>query len=115
MYNTEHHHVSLGLLTPADVHRGVAEARVAARATVLTAAYTAHPERFPAGLPRPPAPPGEVWINPPQSPLPFASAIGPAAVVVTACSRGCVRVACRRSLRVGGQERRWGAVQNPRR
>jgi putative transposase len=34
-YNTEHHHVGLGLLTPADVHHSLAEQRVAARATVL--------------------------------------------------------------------------------
>ena len=67
MYNTEHHHSGLGLLTPADVHHGLAEQRVAARATVLAAAYAAHPERFPAGLPHPPARPGEVWINPPKT------------------------------------------------
>jgi len=65
-YNTEHHHTGLGLLTPYDVHHGLAEQRVAARATVLATAYGAHPERFPAGLPRPPAPPTEVWINPPK-------------------------------------------------
>ena len=65
-YNTEHHHVGLGLLTPADVHHGQAEQRVAARATVLAAAYAAHPERFPAGAPQPRALPGEVWINPPK-------------------------------------------------
>ena len=34
---------------------------------MLTAAYAAHPERFPAGLPHPPAPPLEVWINPPKT------------------------------------------------
>jgi putative transposase len=62
-YNTEHHHSNLGLLTPADVHQGVAEQRVAARATVLTTASAAHPERFPAGRPHPPARPVEVWIN----------------------------------------------------
>jgi putative transposase len=66
-YNTEHHHSGLGLLTPADVHRGLAEQRVAARATVLTAAYAAHPERFPSGLPHPPPRPVEVWINPPKA------------------------------------------------
>ena len=66
-YNNEHHHSGLGLLTPADVHYGLAEQRVAARATVLTAAYAAHPERFPDGLPRPPARPVEVWINPPKT------------------------------------------------
>jgi putative transposase len=66
-YNTEHHHAGLGLLTPADVHHGVAAQRVAARATVLATAYAAHPERFPAGLPHPPAPPVEVWINRPKT------------------------------------------------
>ena len=34
---------------------------------VLTAAYAAHPERFPAGLPHPPTLPAEVWINPPKA------------------------------------------------
>ena len=58
---------ALGLLTPHDVHYGLAEQRVAARATVLTAAYAAHPERFPGGLPQPPARPTEVWINPPAT------------------------------------------------
>jgi len=65
-YNTEHHHVGLGLLTPADVHHGLAEQRVAARATVLATAYAAHPERFSAGPPAPTAMPTEVWINPPK-------------------------------------------------
>jgi putative transposase len=65
-YNTEHHHVGLGLLTPADVHHGRAEQRVAARATVLATAYAARPERFPAGPPAPAAMPTAVWINPPK-------------------------------------------------
>ena len=42
---------------PHDVHFGLAEQRVAARATVLAAAYAAHPERFPRGLPQPPGVP----------------------------------------------------------
>jgi putative transposase len=67
MYNTEHHHSGLGLLTPHDVHVGLAEQRVAARAIVLATAYAAHPERFPASLPHPPALPTEVWINPPTA------------------------------------------------
>src|SRR3990172_3518039 len=66
-YNTEHHPSRLGLLTPADVHHGLAAQRVAARATVLATAYATHPERFPAGLPHPPARPVEVWINPPKT------------------------------------------------
>jgi putative transposase len=66
-YNAEHHHVGLGLLTPADVHHGLAEQRVAARATVLATAYAAHPERFSGGLPQPPARPVEGWINRPKT------------------------------------------------
>src|SRR5437667_5040355 len=65
-YNTEHHHSGLGLLTPHDVHFGLAEQRVAERAGVLATAYAAHPERFPAGRPAPAAAPTEVWINPPK-------------------------------------------------
>jgi putative transposase len=66
-YNTEHHHAGLGLLTPADVHHGLAEQRVAARATV------------PHGLPHPPARRVEVWINPPKisAPVQTSSAIPP--------------------------------------
>jgi putative transposase len=66
-YNTEHRHSGLGLLTPRDVHHGLAAQRIAARATVLTAAYSAHPERFPGGLPQPRACPREVWINRPTT------------------------------------------------
>jgi putative transposase len=65
--NTEHRHGGLWLLTPYDVHYGLAEQRRAARATVLAAAYAAHPERFPRGVPQPAVCPSEVWINPPQS------------------------------------------------
>jgi putative transposase len=63
--NHEHHHWGLGLLTPAMVHDGQADTVLAARQTVLTAAYAAHPERFVGQPPRPLALPREVWINPP--------------------------------------------------
>ena len=66
-YNAEHRHSGLGLLTAHDVHYGLADQRIEARAGVLTAAYAAHPERFVAGVPRPPARPTEVWINPPPA------------------------------------------------
>jgi putative transposase len=66
-YNNEHHHGGLGMLTPHDVHFGLAEARLAQRADVLAAAYVSHPERFPLGLPRPQALPKEVWINKPST------------------------------------------------
>ena len=69
-YNTEHRHVGIGLLTPHDVHHGLAAGRVAARADVLATAFATHPERFPRGLPHPPALPTAVWINPPKSPSP---------------------------------------------
>ncbi len=64
-YNEEHHHAGLGLLTPHDVHHGLASKRIAARAAVLAAAYAAHPERFPRGAPKPQALPNAVWINDP--------------------------------------------------
>jgi len=66
-YNNEHHHSSLGLMTPADVHFGRAEERHAARSLVLEAAQLAHPERFVAGVPTPPALPTAAWINKPKS------------------------------------------------
>ena len=64
-YNDDHHHGALGLLTPRDVHHGLAEARLDDRAIVLSAAYDLHPERFPHGRPKPAIPPTEVWINKP--------------------------------------------------
>jgi hypothetical protein len=64
-YNTEHHHVGLGLFTPHDVHYGLAAAKRERRAEVLAAALTRHPERFPNGRPQPQALPTAVWINPP--------------------------------------------------
>jgi putative transposase len=75
-YNNEHRHSGLGLLTPHEVHHGLAESRVAGRASVLAQAYAKHPERFVRGLPRPPAPPQEVWINKPTEGI--ASLIEPA-------------------------------------
>jgi putative transposase len=68
-YNDEHHHSGLGLLTPHDVHHGLAEGRVASRAATLADAWKAHPERFARGQPSPPPVPKAVWIN---QPLPTA-------------------------------------------
>jgi putative transposase len=65
-YNTEHRHSGLALLTPHDVHHGLAGERIALRRDVLAAAYAAHPERFPRGLPQPPELARAVWINPPK-------------------------------------------------
>lgn len=65
-YNTEHHHSGLGLLTPHDVHYGLAGVRRAERGIVLRRAYEASPERFVRGAPKPPEVPKEVWINKPK-------------------------------------------------
>ena len=65
-YNTEHHHAGLALLTPDDVHHGLAGAKLAHRATVLEKAYAKHPERFTRGIPKPQSLPKEVWINKPK-------------------------------------------------
>jgi putative transposase len=68
-YNHDHYHTALGLLTPASVHYGHAEAIRTQRQQVLQAAYAAHPERFVRGLPTPPDLPTEVWINRPANKL----------------------------------------------
>lgn len=68
-YNYQHHHSALGLLTPADVHFGRAQAVLAQRQQVLTAAYQKNPERFVKGQPIPPQLPQAVWINPPKPAL----------------------------------------------
>lgn len=64
-YNAEHRHSGLAMLTPQDVHFGLVEQRLAKRTAVLAAAYAAHPERFPRGVPTPDIPPLAVWINKP--------------------------------------------------
>jgi putative transposase len=65
-YNTMHHHSGLGLLTPFDVHYGLAEQRLAEREKVLRTAFEMTPERFVRGVPKPLALPQAVWINKPK-------------------------------------------------
>ena len=57
------------MLTPEQVHFGQADDVIARRTTVLNTAWTAHPERFVRGLPKPKPLPEAVWINPPTSSL----------------------------------------------
>jgi putative transposase len=66
-YNTEHRHSGIGLLTPESVHYGHAADLLAQRQTILSDAYTAHPERFVRKPPTPPALPSAAWINPPKN------------------------------------------------
>jgi putative transposase len=65
-YNTAHRHTGIGLLTPETLHYGLADEVYVARATVLQAAYAAHPERFVRKVPVPPALPEAAWINQPK-------------------------------------------------
>ena len=67
-YNYEHRHSGIALLSPAVVHFGEAQAVLANRQLVLTAAYEAHPDRFVRRPPRPLLLPSEVWINKPVPP-----------------------------------------------
>lgn len=66
-YNQEHHHVALGLLTPAMVHLGQAQTVLTQRQATLDQAYAQHPERFVHGAPSTAPLPTAVWINPPIS------------------------------------------------
>lgn len=67
-YNDEHHHSGLALLTPHQVHYGLADEVIAQRQRVLDAACVVHPERFVRGAPLHPSPPREAWINQPSKP-----------------------------------------------
>lgn len=66
-YNQEHRHMGIALLTPAMLHHGEAEAVIRYRASVLTAAYQAHPERFVNKPPTPTPIPAAAWINRPST------------------------------------------------
>lgn len=63
-YNGRHHHISLGLFTPAQVHDGSYREIQATRQQALDQAYRLHPERFVNGPPRAPTVPLKVTINP---------------------------------------------------
>ncbi|MCP4967469.1 MAG: IS3 family transposase [bacterium] len=64
-YNHDHYHSAIGYLHPADVHAGTTKGIIAARQTVLDAAYTANPQRFRNHPPIAASPPTEAWINKP--------------------------------------------------
>jgi len=67
-YNTEHRHSGIAMMTPHQVHYGLAPEVVSQRSQVMSAAYQQHPERFVRGLPTVRAAPTKVWINPPLQP-----------------------------------------------
>lgn len=63
-YNHEHHHLGLGLFTPAQAHHGSYKKIQLTRQSALDAAYAKHPERFVNGPPTAPTVPEIVAINP---------------------------------------------------
>jgi putative transposase len=65
-YNTEHRHSGIAMLTPADVHAGIAAEKLAQRHAIMRAAYVEYPERFVNGEPKLAVLPKEVWINQPS-------------------------------------------------
>jgi transposase InsO family protein len=68
-YNQDHHHAGIGLMTPDQVHYGLADQVYAARQTTLKNAFRQTPERFVNKPPAPPAKPTAAWINPPTATL----------------------------------------------
>jgi putative transposase len=64
-YNNAHRHSRIGLVTPFEVHHGLAQEVYQRRQQILRAAYRSHPERFVRKTPEPPPLPEAVWINPP--------------------------------------------------
>ncbi len=93
-YNTEHHHVGLGLFTPHDVHYRLAEAKRDKRARVLAEAFARHPERFPHGQPSPRPLPTAVWINPPKVPTVAEEVANPMTLELDAAAIEAVRASC---------------------
>ena len=68
-YNQDHHHAGIGLMTPNQVHFGLADDVHADRQKILSKAFQNKPERFVNKAPNPPKKPTAVWINPPAQKL----------------------------------------------
>jgi transposase InsO family protein len=66
-YNKEHRHSGIALMTPEQVHYGMAQSVNAQRARVLEAAFEKNPIRFKGKMPKPFALPKAAWINKPST------------------------------------------------
>jgi putative transposase len=66
-YNKKHRHSGIALMTPEQVHYGMAQRVIAQRAGVLEAAFMRNPIRFKGKMPKPYALPEAVWINKPST------------------------------------------------
>jgi putative transposase len=65
-YNQEHRHSGIGLMTPEQIHYGLAEQLTEYRSMVLKTAFDKNSQRFKGKLPLPPEIPKAVWINKPS-------------------------------------------------
>lgn len=66
-YNKEHHHSGIAMMTPEQVHYGLADDVLRHRAQVLAAVFEDLPERFKYKKPIPKSLPKAAWINPPPT------------------------------------------------
>lgn len=64
-YNKQHRHSGIGLVTPAQLHYGIAEEIVENRQRVLCASFKDKTHRFKSKLPQAPKLPVAAWINKP--------------------------------------------------
>ena len=64
--NKEHHHSGIGLVTPEQLHYGIASGVYEQRRKTLEKAYLENPSRFKGNIPLPPALPAAAWINKPK-------------------------------------------------
>ena len=66
-YNKEHRHSGIALMTPEQVHYGMARKITGFRSKVLASAFQKHPKRFKGKLPKLIQLPEAVWINKPST------------------------------------------------
>ena len=66
-YNSVHKHSGIGLMTPEQVHFGLADQVQQQRQTVLESAFKEHKKRFKGKVPNPFPLPEAAWINKPPS------------------------------------------------
>ena len=66
-YNEEHYHAGIALMTPENVHYGMAQQIYEDRVEVLKSAFDLNPKRFKGNVPKPPVLPKAAWINKPET------------------------------------------------
>lgn len=66
-YNQDHHHSGIALMTPEQVHYGLASQVFDYRSQVLSAAFEKNPIRFKGKIPKPFSLPEAAWINKPPT------------------------------------------------